>query len=389
MRGPDVVVVGAGVVGAACALACAREGLAVTVVDRGPVSGGTTGCGEGNILVSDKEPGPELELALASNALWREIPGLVDADIELEPKGGLVVALEQRGLQSLRALAGEQRAAGVTANDVEGDELGTYEPYLRAGLPGAGWYPQDLQVQPMLAAAAMLQAARRLGATVRLHTEVSAIRRARDGRVAGVDTVAGRIPAGAVVNAAGIWAGEVAARAGSYVPVRPRRGFILVTAPAPVLVRHKVYNAAYVGDVASDEAALQTSAVIEGTRSGTILIGATREFVGFSRGLSLPALRRVAAQAVQLFPVLEQVQVIRAYHGFRPYSPDHLPIIGADAGVPGLFHACGHEGAGIGLAPASARLVTDLILGRPPLVDPLPFAPARFLGDQGARQVSA
>ena len=106
-------------------------------------------------------------------------------------------------------------------------------------------------------------------------------------------------------------------------------------------------------NVASDDAGLETSVVVEGTRAGTVLIGASRERVGFDRTMSLPVLRRLAAQAVGLFPFLAEVNLLRSYLGFRPYCPDHLPVIGPDPRVPGLVHACGHEGAGIGLSAAT------------------------------------
>jgi len=120
--------------------------------------------------------------------------------------------------------------------------------------------------------------------------------------------------------------------------------------------------------------------VVEGTRSGTVLIGASRERVGFDRGISIPVVRQLAAQAVRLFPVLAGVCLMRVYGGLRPYCPDHLPVIGADPRVPGLLHACGHEGAGIGLAPATGELIAGLITGRPAEVDPAPFAPHRLIG---------
>jgi D-hydroxyproline dehydrogenase subunit beta len=374
----DVVVVGAGIVGAACALECAEAGLSVTVVDQGAIASGTTGAGEGNLLVSDKPPGPELELALLSNSLWREVADRLDRDIELEAKGGLVVAPDGTSLSRLRALAAAQATAGVTAVGVSADRLADHEPYLRAGLAGGTLYPQDMQLQPMLATAAVLSRARQLGATVLPHTTVTGIRCDSDGAVASVLTTAGELSTSRVVNAAGTRSSSVAAMAGSHVPVLPRRGFILVTAAAPVLVRHKVYNAGYVDDVASGDGRLQSSAVIEGTHSGTILIGATREIVGFDRELSFRALRRLAAQAVDLFPVLAHLPVLRSYSGFRPYTPDHLPVIGLDPAVPGLFHACGHEGAGIGLATGTARLVVDAMLGRASQVDPGPFSAGRF-----------
>ncbi|GAA3148879.1 hypothetical protein GCM10017687_77840 [Streptomyces echinatus] len=189
--------------------------------------------------------------------------------------------------------------------------------------------------------------------------------RAADGTVYGVRTDRGDIHAPAVVNAAGTWGGDLAALAGVRLPVLPRRGFVLVTEPLPRTVRHKVYAADYVADVASDSAALRTSPVVEGTAAGPVLIGATRERVGFDRSLSLPAVRALAAGAIGLFPFLERVRALRTYAGFRPYLPDHLPAIGPDPRAPGLFHACGHEGAGIGLATGTGRLVAQALTGRP------------------------
>ncbi|MGW5423264.1 NAD(P)/FAD-dependent oxidoreductase [Streptomyces sp. NPDC003943] len=380
----DAVIIGAGVVGAACAYYAARSGLSVAVVDRGPVAGGTTGAGEGNLLVSDKEAGPELDLALLSTRLWRELSDALPPDIEYEPKGGLVVAPDETTLKALRTFAEGQRTAGVTATEIESRQLPDLEPNLAEDQAGAFHYPQDAQVQPAKAAARLLAAAR---IPVYLGEEVTEVLRDPAGAVRGVRTPRRELLAPAVVNAAGTWGGEVARLAGSHLPVLPRRGFVLVTEPLPRVVRHKVYAADYIADVASGSASLQSSAVVEGTPAGPVLIGATRERVGFDRTPSREALRRLAAQAAALFPVLADVDVIRTYHGFRPYLPDHLPAIGADPRVPGLHHACGHEGAGIGLAPATGLLIAAGLTGAEPLLDLAPFRPDRaFDTHEGASQ---
>ncbi|MFE9631413.1 NAD(P)/FAD-dependent oxidoreductase [Streptomyces sp. NPDC006463] len=370
----DAVIIGAGVVGAACAYYAARAGLSVAVVDRGPVAGGTTGAGEGNLLVSDKEAGPELDLALLSTGLWTELAGVLPEEIEYEAKGGLVVAPNQAAMEALRNFAEGQRKAGVDAVEAGADDLRTLEPHLARGPAGGFLYPQDAQVQPAQAAARLLAAS---GAEVHLGEEVTGILRSGE-TVRGVRTTRRELLAPAVVNAAGTWGGRVADLAGVSLPVLPRRGFVLVTEPLPRVVRHKVYAADYIADVASGSAALQSSAVVEGTPSGPVLIGATRERVGFDRTLSTEALRRLAAQAAALFPVLADVRVLRTYHGFRPYLPDHLPAIGPDPRRPGLLHACGHEGAGIGLAPATGALIAAALTGAEPPLPPGPFRPERF-----------
>ena len=371
----DVVVVGAGMVGAACALYAVRAGLDVILVDRGPVVGGTTGAGEGNLLVSDKEPGPELDLALLSGRLWTELAREFGAAVEYEAKGGVVVASSPGGLAALERFAEGQRAAGVVAESVAADGLYDLEPHLAPGLPGGVHYPQDCQVMPALAAAHLIRVS---GARLLTGRAVTDVLRAPDGSVRGVRTDQGDLHAPAVVNAAGTWGGELAALAGVHLPVLPRRGFVLVTEPLPRKVRHKVYAADYVADVASDSAALQTSPVVEGTAAGPILIGASRERVGFDRAFSLPVVRALAAGATRLFPFLADVHAMRAYLGFRPYMPDHLPAIGPDPRVPGLHHACGHEGAGIGLATGTGHLIAQALTARTPDLDLTPFRPDRF-----------
>ncbi|MDG9689283.1 FAD-dependent oxidoreductase [Streptomyces sp. Alain-F2R5] len=382
-----VVVVGAGAVGAACAFHAASAGLDVTVVDRGPVGAGTTSRGEGNVLLSDKEPGPELDLARLSRALWDEAGDeLGAASFELEPKGGLVVASTGEGLAALGEFTARQARAGVRVERV--DHVQELEPHIAPGIPGGVHYPQDAQVQPVLAAAALLRAAVERGARTRT-AEVAAAMTGRNGEVTGVRTAAGEtLPADAVVNAAGTWGGEVGRRLGAPVDVLPRRGFVLVTEPLPPMVRHKVYSADYVANVASSDAGLETSCVVEGTRGGTILIGASRERVGFDTTMNPAVVTRLAAQACRLFPFLRNTHLIRTYRGFRPYCPDHLPVVGPDPRAPGVVHACGHEGAGIGLAPATGALVTAHLLGRPWRgADPAAHTallPDRFLIPKGA-----
>lgn len=382
-----VVVVGAGIIGAACAYYLARDGHDVTVIDRGTLAGGTTSRGEGNILVSDKSPGPELALALWSAALWRDLgrddgDSLGADDLELERKGGLVVASSDDAWHELTEFAAAQRGAGVGCEPVAEHDLDQYEPHLAPGLPGGMFYPGDLQVQPVRAAAALLRAARLYGAIVFPDTELMSASVNRSGAIAGVTVRSGdcvsEYAADVVINAAGTWGGAVSELLGAPVPVLPRRGFVLVTEPLPRVVRHKVYSADYVSNVSSDEAGLETSVVVEGTRGGTVLIGASRERVGFDATMSYSVVRSLAAQAVQLFPVLADVSLMRVYGGFRPYCPDHLPVIGPDARVPGVWHACGHEGAGIGLAPATGALIAAMLAGRATRVDPAAFSPDRF-----------
>lgn len=383
-----IIVIGAGAIGAACALALTEAGAEVIVIDRAGVAAETSSRCEGNILVSDKQPGAEALMAIEASRAWRELAERLDADrvpgqpaTEFEAKGGVVVAFDG-GADALQRFADTQREIGIRADVLDERALRAAEPHLSPEVAIGVHYPDDAQVQPSLATQAMLARARHLGAQLRITEVTGAV--VESERVRGVLTAEGRIDADAVVNCAGPWAGEAAALFGAELDIRPRRGTILVTSAMPQRVFHKVYDADYVGAVGSGDAALQTSTVVESTPSGTVLIGSSRERVGFSDEGLLAPLSEIAAKAARLFPFLRDTMLLRTYFGFRPYAPDHLPAIGADARIAGLFHAAGHEGAGIGLAPTTGALIAHAVLGtsapfnaEAPL-DPTPFLPSRL-----------
>jgi glycine/D-amino acid oxidase-like deaminating enzyme len=370
----ELIIIGAGIVGAMCAHFASKAGLRTIVIDRNSIASGTTGAGEGNIMVSDKSPGPELNLALISRDLWFSVGSSVGDSFELIDKGGVSIA--RTNPTSLYALAEEQVKHGVDARVLDHKGIRDLEPFISSEIKFGVHYPQDAQCQPMLAAARILQQFINAGGEVHSHQEVIEI--SETARGLEVRTANRIYRTTYVINAAGTWAGEIAKRAGSVLPIMPRRGFILVTAPLPQYVFHKVYDSDYVDNVASDDEDLQTSTVIEGTKSGTILIGASRERIGYNKDMSIPIIKKLARQATSLFPILGSAQLLRVYNGFRPYSPDHLPVIGEDSLLPGLFHCAGHEGAGIGLSAASGKLISQLIKGEEALIDPRPFSPARF-----------
>jgi glycine/D-amino acid oxidase-like deaminating enzyme len=377
MKNPDAIVIGAGLVGACTALSLVNAGLRVLVLDRGPVASGTTGAGEGNILVSDKEPSAELTLALRSRDAWFEVNADIGGGFELEDKGGVVISRSEKGIADLKKLSALQAQHGIKVVELDGKGVREIEPFISNTVEYAVLYPQDAQCQPMLAAAQIMRAVKKRGGVFIQDENVKSIN-VQGGKIVSINTQKNSYASPIVVNATGTWAGEIAKMAGSYLPIMPRRGFILVTAPVPKIIYHKVYDADYVANVASSDADLQSSAVVEGTESGTILIGASRERVGFKSDLDVAVLRQLARQAISVFPILSNIALLRAYRGFRPYAPDHLPVIGEDANIKGLWHAAGHEGAGIGLAPATGELITAQITSSKTFMDPTPFSPKRF-----------
>ncbi|MBB4894822.1 glycine/D-amino acid oxidase-like deaminating enzyme [Streptomyces olivoverticillatus] len=374
-EGVDVVVVGGGIVGAACAEALTRRGVRVLLAERGPLAGQTTARGDGRLLISDKPPGPGLTLAMASLRRWplllaalREELGPARAACEYERKGGLAVAVRAEEAAALRELAAAQRSAGADARELTPDEAIGREPHLTPAVRAAVHYPEDARLQPVLAATALLAAVRARGGEIRTGVHVLSVLTGADGWVVGVQTPDGPLPCGAVVNAGGPRAGTLAEAAGASLPVLPRYGTVLVTAPLPPgTVRHTVH-----GTVAGGP-----PVVVGAAPGGQVLISSGRRRAGADEALRADDLRALARCTAALFPVLAGVPVLRAYGGFHPGTPDGLPVIGEDPRHPGLWHAAGHAGAGVALAAATGELLGQLFTGEPPLVDPEPFRVAR------------
>src|SRR4051812_16136072 len=375
---PDVVVVGAGVVGAACAYHLARAGVRVRLLDRSYIASGSSGACEGNVLAWDKELERELPLALRSADLWEKLAAELPDDFEYDRKGSVVVAETEAEMVASAERARVLAGLGVHGEVLDADGLRREEPYAAHDLPGGVLYPGDAQLEPRLATAALVKAAVRAGAELSLDTEIVRIVREPSGRAVGVETATGLITCGAVVVAAGVWTAKLLADCGLSVPVTPRKGQIVVLERSPVRFHRKLSEAGYVAAVEADDAALQVAMVVESTPSGTVLLGSSRQHVGFDREVDLSVAGAVARRAARFFPVLHHARALRVFAGLRPLSPDHLPIIGPFAEAPNVCVATGHEGAGIGRAPAPGELVAAWHTGAPSRVPLHWFSPDRF-----------
>ena len=365
MAHPDVVVVGGGIVGAACAYYLCAAGLDVHLVERGFPASGTSRACDSLILLWDKTPGAELTLGQASATLWAELAETLGFEFEYVRQGSILLAEGGEGMKAAQTTVETMQAAGVRAEALDQPGLRSLEPHLAPDLAGGAFFPDDTQVDARRATLALLSAAQEKGLILHTQAEVVAIRRKGDGRgrISGVVTRRGEIVTETVVCAAGVWSNQVARLVGLDLPVRPRKGHILVTAKVPDLIRHPLLEGGYVSTVQSAAEDLQVAWVAEMTASGTMLLGSSRQFVGFDRSVSLTVVQAIATRALRFLPALASVPVIRSYAGLRPWSPDHLPLIGPVEAVPGFYLATGHEGAGICLAPITGRLIADWIAG--------------------------
>jgi D-hydroxyproline dehydrogenase subunit beta len=371
-----VAVVGAGIVGVATAWELAARGVDVALLDRGDVAGATTGLGEGNVLCSDKDVGPELELTIAGLAVYDELEERLGEAARIRRKGALVVHPLAETWDAEPARLERLRAAGVEGRLVEAAEVPELEPRLTGALRGASFFPRDVQCDPRAIARGLA------GELARVETgvEVTALE-VEGGRVTGLRTSAGALACRAVVVACGPWSRALAEAAGVALPLEPRKGQLVRLEAAERderFIRHKVVDASYLASVVSAAAGLQVTTVLETTWEGDVLVGSSRERRGFDLSVDEAVSAAMLGRAASLMPALAGLERAAAWAGLRPWLPDHLPAIGPSRAAEGLWLATGHEGSGVALGPVTGRLVAELYAGEPPVVDPAPFAPDRF-----------
>jgi D-hydroxyproline dehydrogenase subunit beta len=399
-----VLVVGAGIVGCSAAYELASRGASVCLVDRGPVSGGTTGLGEGNVLCCDKRPGADLSLAVPGLALFDKIEELLGEEAGIRRNGALVVHSSESSWAAEAGRLSALQSAGVSCSLMSASEVRDVEPSLSGPLLGASWFPDDLQCAPRAIALGLAREAEGLGATVIAGREVTRIvlnggnegerepggkgvgqvaasmSPLRDGppRVEGVATADGSLFAAVVVIACGAWSAALARTALLHLPVEPRKGQLVRLEHRPDFLRHKVIDGSYMAAVESEEAGLQVSTVMETTLDGHVLVGSSRERRGFDTSVDPAVTDTLVAEAARLAPEIAGLELDETWAGLRPWLPGGLPAIGPTKAADGLFVATGHEGAGVAHGPITGRLIAQAICGERPELDLTPFDPDRF-----------
>ncbi len=362
----DVLIIGAGVIGASIAFHLTRHGIKPLLIEKHHPAAGSSGACDGLVFLQSKKPGLHLRLALESRKRFDGLLDQLGSRIEFKNPGGMCLIESEAELAAMRLFVEEQRRSGLEVELLEGEEARRREPCLSEKVIAATYSALDSQVNPYALTFAFLRAAKSAGARILTGQAVMGIERA-GGKTTGVFTDNGRISAPVVVNAAGALAAEVGRMAGLEVPITPRRGQILVTAAVPPMIRHCLISAQYVAAKFKPELAEKGGMgfSLEQADTGNILIGSTREFVGFDRRTTFTGIRTIAGRIVPVIPALQRVPVIRTFGGLRPYTPDGLPILGNVAGLEGFIMAAGHEGDGIALSAITGELIADLIvLGR-------------------------
>lgn len=367
---PDVVIAGAGIIGCASARALASAGLGVTVVDpRRPCQEASHAAG--GLLTPQYEtagPGPFFELCRRARSMYPDfVTGLLEetgVDSELRREGMLLIAATDEDEAELEAALSWQTEEGLRVRRLTGAELRDMEPLIH---PEARWglhLPDDVQVDNRRVCAALVASLNRLGVDWAMDDAVDSIQ--VDGsRLSGVRLRSGRrLECGTFVLAAGAWSGRVRGLP-RPLPVRPLRGEMVQLTTTGRTPRHTLGSG---------------RGYVVPRLDGRLLAGSTVEDVGFRRGISVAGIRGILESVQELAPSLSSARIADAWAGFRPGTPDDLPILGPDPEVDGLVYATGHFRNGILLAPITAERVAELVTGAGSPQGLEPFAPERFAG---------
>ena len=386
----DAIIIGGGLMGSAAAYYLALSKARVLVLERNDQASGSAGATDGVVGYHTKKPGAHMDFAVRSISMFPALSDELGMDIEYgENCGGMLLIEDEEQWDIMEKLATEQRRSGVDIRLIDIREALEIEPQLSPYLLGALYSPTGCKVNPLRLTFAYAAAARRLGVVIKNGTEVNAVR-VNEGGANGnsefrVRTAMGDFYGERLIIAAGSWSEAVGRMVGVEIPIRPRKGQLLVTEPLGVFIKGTAQCARYYvvknqPDSIKDEYIIRTGASlgIAQTDDGAVLIGSTRELVGFDREPTLESFEAMMKRAALFYPALKNTHVIRSFAGFRPYTPDGYPMIGRISAVEGLYIAAGHEGDGIALAPATGKLLAELIITGKTSFPLDPFDPDRF-----------
>jgi glycine/D-amino acid oxidase-like deaminating enzyme len=363
---PDVLIVGAGVVGAACAWEFAKAGLHVTVVDRNFPGAGATGASMGHIVVMDDS---EAQFALTrySQKLWDALATSFPGNVEFDRTGTIWVAANWEEFAAVRQKSAYYSERGVSTEILDEQALREAEPQLRSGLAGGLLVRGDSVVYPPAATAFFLDQAADAGAKLCFGKAVTNLANAAVTLADG-----STISAGKLINAAGCRARRLT----SGITVKPRKGHLVITDRYPGMVRHQLVELGYLKSahsVTSDSVAFN----LQPRRTGQILIGSSRQYDVEDGRVDPGILSKMMNRAIGYMPALQDLSGIRVWTGFRPATPDKLPLIGPSPEDPNTYLATGHEGLGITTSLATAKLVCAHMTGTRAEISIDPYLPSR------------
>ncbi len=355
MKAPDIIVVGAGIVGCTVAYELARSGAAVRVIETRTPGQGATRASAGILA-----PHIEGHSSAALHSLGKRSLDLYDGfmtrlsedsgrDVFYRRNGTFEVAFLDADVARLNDLSSALAAEGIEARWIAPGAFGALEPLAASTARGALLIPTHGFVGVTSLTLAAAAAAEKLGATFSVATGAIRICAASGGRV-GVQTALTMIEADRVVLAAGSWSPAITVDGADPIPVKPIRGQLIQLQTEPGSISRVIWG---------------PDGYLVPWPDGSVLVGSTVEDVGFDESHTAEAVEHLRAVAVSLVPSLAGAEMTAVRTGLRPKGPDDVPILGASSAVPGLIYATAHYRNGVLLTPLTMQLVRDLVFDRP------------------------
>lgn len=389
MKNADVIIIGGGMIGLSIAYWLTKKNKTVLILEKSStLAAGSSGAGDGHIYHNTKMPGYHTNLGYTGGEMYPEIlEDLGDNCGFGEHCGSYLLCNDEKEYEIVEKATQKMREGGMDIRMLSGDELREQEPYFSKKIYGASYAPSGGKIDPLKLVFAYARTVEKRGGTILCDQEVTGAV-IENGAIKGVKTSSGEFYADAVVDAAGSWSGFLGKAVGLYVPIKPRKGQIVVSEGCAPMLKGPVTTASFFCAKFHPEMMqmfrkmtkeLNHGTAIEQTASGTILIGATNEWADFDKSNTIEGIEWLVAEACRAVPALRDVHFIRTFSGFRPYTPDHLPMVGATAHLKNYYLATGFEGGGISLNPAVGRMVSEMICGEPLTITNEPLSPDRLV----------
>ncbi|MGE6541347.1 NAD(P)/FAD-dependent oxidoreductase [Bacillus luti] len=384
MRHCDVLIIGGGIIGCSIAYYTSKYGRDVTIIEKGEFVSGTSSRCDGNILAIDKDPGFDSQMSLVSQKLVTDLSEELEHSFEYRAPGSILVCESDEEMEAAQQWVNRQKEAGLPFRMLDRQDIRAESPFFADDLLGGLECATDSTVNPYLLAFSLLAEAKKFGTKAYNHTEVTGMKREKDGSFI-VETTTGTYTAKQVVNAAGVWAPKIGQMLDVNIPIEPRKGHIIVASRQQHVGCRKVMEFGYLiskfgGKRQVDDLTEKygVALVFEPTESQNFLIGSSREFVGFHTRINNEVIKCIANRAIRFYPKMADMMVIRSYAGLRPWTEDHLPIISRVEHIPNYFIAAGHEGDGISLAAVTGKVVEELLNEKETIIPIEPLRLSRF-----------
>lgn len=380
----DIVVIGGGIIGAAIAYYGAKAGLEITVLEKNELASGTSSRCDGNILAIDKDPGFDSQMSLKSQQLVHELSKDLEQPFEYRNPGSILVCENDEEMEAAHKWVQQQKGAGLDFRMLDRSDLKNESKYFADDLFGGLECKTDSTVNPYMLTFSMFHRAQELGAMVHIRTEVTNVAKNPSGQFA-IETTNGKFTANKVVNACGVWAPFIGEMLEVTIPIKPRKGQLIVASRQQPVGLRKVMEFGYLiskfGGIRQVDTITEkygVALVFEPTESQNFLIGSSREFSGFNTKVNHEVTKYIARRAVRFYPKIADMTVIRTYAGLRPWTEDHLPIVSHVEEVPGFYIAAGHEGDGISLAAVTGKLIEEMLSEKQTCIPVQPLRHDRF-----------